>query len=105
MDRFSCVFVAGLVSTLLFVGGCAVVPYPDEMQASHCPDTQSRPQTLRMVNVLTETGTNGLGFFLASPITVPVTAVISGIYVASNNIYNYYDQWQTCGDYQERGTP
>ncbi len=96
MGRFNPVCMPLLAALLALSGGCAVVPYPNELYASPCPTTSQR-QTLRMVNVLEESRTDGLGLWLASPVVVPVTAVVSGVYVAANNTYNAAEERLKCG--------
>ena len=77
--------------------GCVVLPVNDITHNSRCEISSDR-KTLRIVNVAEETGTYySIEGLVLSPILVPTTAIISGVYVLTNNIYNLGEQRIVCG--------
>lgn len=83
--------------SLSFLAGCVVVPVNDESFVAQCAISSNR-KTLRVMDVAKETNSYySLEGTLATPIVFPTSAIISGIYVAVNNIYTIGDQTLRCG--------
>ena len=83
-----CVFVA-----LLFISGCVVVPTNDVSSINKCEISTDR-KTLKIINGFEETNTY---YSISGLILIPITGVVSGTYVAINNIYRIGEEAVVCG--------
>ncbi|WGL16010.1 hypothetical protein PVT68_14690 [Microbulbifer bruguierae] len=89
MKRLVCGFFVVLT-------GCVVVPHPDKDYVAKCEISSDR-KTLRVMNVAKETQTYySLEGIIATPILYPATALVSGVYVAVNNMYNVGQEKLVC---------
>ncbi|GAA6168416.1 hypothetical protein [Sessilibacter corallicola] len=78
-------FIALVFSVLL--SGCIVVPEPVSTSRERCEISSDR-KTLRIVDLADETNSYyTIESYLLTPITVLTTGIVSGAYVAVNNIY------------------
>lgn len=78
---------------ILFFSGCVVVPNDDTTYINKCEISSDR-KTLKVVSA-----TEGLNTFysISDLLLLPVTGVITGIYVGVNNIYHLGEEKITCG--------
>ncbi|MCP5130322.1 MAG: hypothetical protein H6985_12140 [Pseudomonadales bacterium] len=92
MQRIS---IAVLVS--FSISGCVTVPLPADKQNKRCEISTDR-MTLKVIDLAKETNsyytTEG---YLVSPILVPTTAIISGVYVLVHNTYYLGKEKIVCG--------
>ena len=85
-----------LVILLVILSSCVVVPTKQTFQETRC-EISSDKKTLRVFNVAKETNSYySLGGLMATPILIPTTAILSGTYVAVNNIYHYGQEQIVC---------
>lgn len=83
-----CVFLA-----LALTSGCIVVPTQDFSAVNKCEISSDR-KTLKMINGFEDTNTF---YSISGLILVPITGVVSGVYVAINNIYHIGEETIVCG--------
>lgn len=85
---------SGLVAICVFsIAGCIVMPAVDTTNVNRCEISSDR-KTLRIYNAHDDAG---LYFSVSGLILVPLTGVVSGTYVAINNIYNLGEERIVCG--------
>jgi len=85
-----------LMSVFIWLIGCVVVPTNQTFQETKC-EISSDKKTLRVLDIAKETNTYySIGGLVATPILVPTTAMISGIYVAVNNVYHKGEEKIVC---------
>ncbi|GAA6206592.1 hypothetical protein NBRC116600_33900 [Thalassotalea sp. SU-HH00458] len=77
----------------LFISGCAVLPVDDHSYINKC-EISSDKKTLKVVDAAK--GTNSF-YSISGVILLPITGVISGVYVGINNIYHLGEETFTCG--------
>ncbi|GLX77470.1 hypothetical protein tinsulaeT_08100 [Thalassotalea insulae] len=77
----------------LFVTGCVVVPTTDTAEVKHC-EISSDKKTLKIVDIAKDTNSY---YSISGIILFPITGVVSGAYVAVNNIYHYGENKIVCG--------
>ncbi|BDY04465.1 hypothetical protein [Ferrimonas sp. YFM] len=80
----------------IFLSGCVAVPIEDYGYLDKC-ETSSKRKELAVVDVVE--GTNSyfsVSGFLLSPLTVSVSALLSGSYVVVNNTYHYGEEVLVC---------
>lgn len=88
-------YSSGLIC-LFALSGCVVVPTPDESVQNRC-EISTDHKTLKIVNGFEQTNT----FYSISGIAlIPITGIVSGTYVAVNNIYRLGEQRIVCGPQQ-----
>lgn len=88
MKRFLPIFVV-----LLVLSGCVVVPTKDIASVNECEISSDR-KTLKIVNGFEETNTY---YSISGLLLVPISGVVSGTYVAINNIYHFGEEKIVCG--------
>ena len=89
-------FVA-LIFSIIFLTGCVTVPFPAEGQSSRCKISTDR-LTLKVIDLAKETNSYyTVEGYLASPILVPTTAILSGAYVLVHNTYHFGEEKIVCG--------
>ena len=81
-----------LLSSIL-VSGCVVLPTNDLSSVSKCEVSTDR-KTLKIVNGFEETNTY---YSISGLLLIPITGVVSGTYVAINNIYHIGEEAIVCG--------
>lgn len=80
----------------LSLSACVVVPKPAEDDYARCEISSDR-KTLRVMDMAKETKTYySVSGILLTPILVPTSALISGAYVAVNNIYHLGEENIKC---------
>lgn len=88
MKVLLCVCVA-----LLIMCGCVIVPTEDLLVENKCEISSDR-KTLKMINGFEDTQTY---YSISGLILLPITGVISGVYVTINNIYHIGEEAIVCG--------
>ena len=73
--------------------GCIVVPEKDHNHVSKC-EISSDHKTLRVVDLAKETNSY---YSISGLILYPLTGVVSGTYVAVNNVYHLGEEKIVCG--------
>ena len=75
------------ITLLSIISGCVVSPASDINYVGRCGVTPDH-KTLRIVDVAKATNSYySISGYLLTPILLPVTAIISGAYVLTNNVY------------------
>ncbi|WP_259366569.1 MULTISPECIES: hypothetical protein [unclassified Colwellia] len=82
-----------LFALTLFLSGCVVMPVDDHSYDNKCEISSDR-KILKVVDAAK--GTNSY-YSISGVILLPITGVISGIYVGINNIYHLGEEKFTCG--------
>jgi hypothetical protein len=80
--------LTALLLSLFITPGCMVVPQVDTTKVSRCEISSDR-KTLRIYDGHKDAGTY---YSISGLVLVPITGVISGTYVAINNIYNFGEE-------------
>jgi hypothetical protein len=84
--------LAGIMG-LIIMSGCVVVPTKDLSAVNRCEISSDR-KTLKMVNGFDDTNTY---YSISGLLLIPITGVVSGVYVAINNIYHLGEETIVCG--------
>jgi len=100
--------IASLTATLLsttMLCGCIVVPETDIANVNKCEISSDR-KTLKVVNGFEDTNTF---YSISGLMLLPISGVISGTYVAINNVYHLGEETLVCGGkeapLQNKSTP
>ena len=88
MKVILCMFFA-----VVFMCGCVVVPTNDLSAENKCEISSDR-KTLKMINGFEYTQTY---YSISGLILLPITGVVSGVYVTINNIYHIGEEAIVCG--------
>ncbi len=78
---------------LLILAGCVVVQTKDLSVVNKCEISSDR-KTLKIINGFDDTNTF---YSISGLLLVPITGVVSGAYVAINNIYHLGEEKIVCG--------
>jgi len=78
---------------LILMTGCIVVPTDDLSAVNKCEISSDR-KTLKVINGFEDTNTY---YSISGLILLPITGVVSGVYVAINNIYHIGEEVVVCG--------
>ena len=73
--------------------GCVVIPTNDLSSVNKCEISSDR-KTLKIINGFEDTNTY---YSISGLILVPISGVVSGAYVAINNIYRIGEEAIVCG--------
>lgn len=79
--------------TTLLLCGCIVVPERDFERVNKCEISSDR-KTLKVVNGFEQTNTF---YSISGLVLLPISGVISGTYVAINNVYHLGEETLVCG--------
>jgi hypothetical protein len=94
-------FMINKITTMFFIfvfSGCVVMPEIDDTQNYQCGLSTDK-KTLKVVNLMDgDTSFYKWNDEISSIITLPTSAVISGVYVAVNNIYHFGEKQIKCGN-------
>lgn len=82
-----------ILLSLLFLCSCVVVPEKDIANSNRCEISSDR-KTLKIINGYEDTNTF---YSISGLMLIPVTGVVSGTYVAINNVYNMGEERIVCG--------
>ena len=82
-----------ILMLIALLPACVVVPETDRTHVSKCEISSDR-KTLRMLDLSKETNSY---YSLSGAFLVPVSGVVSGVYVAVNNIYYLGKEKIVCG--------
>ncbi len=77
---------------LLSTSGCVVVPTNDLSSVNKCEISSDR-KTLKIINGFEDTNTY---YSISGLLLMPITGVVSGAYVAINNIYHIGEEAVVC---------
>ncbi len=89
----------GGLFTLALMSGCVVVPTEDISAVNKCEISSDR-KTLKMINGFEDSNTY---YSVSGLILVPISGVVSGAYVAINNIYRIGEEIIVCGTGKQQG--
>jgi hypothetical protein len=88
--------LAALAIPLL--AACVIVPETDTAKVNQCEISSDR-KTLKVINGFEDTNTF---YSISGLILLPVSGVVSGTYVAVNNIYHMGEERLKCGPKESR---
>lgn len=80
-----------LLSGLL--SGCVMVPQDDQVKVNRCEISSDR-KALKVINGFEEANTF---YSISGLVLLPISGVLSGAYVAVNNIYHLGEERFVCG--------
>jgi hypothetical protein len=80
------------------LSGCMVVPQNDVAKVNRCEISSDR-KTLKVINGFEDTNTF---YSISGLVLLPVTGIVSGTYVAVNNIYHLGEERLVCGKKAQR---
>ncbi|MDH5300641.1 MAG: hypothetical protein OEW58_04695 [Gammaproteobacteria bacterium] len=76
---------------------CVAIPVTDYSYEAKCEISSDR-KTLKIIDVAKETNTYySIEGLTSTPILLPISAVVSGTYVAINNVYQIGEERVKCG--------
>lgn len=81
-----------LISVTILLSSCMVVPTIDYSYANRCEISSDR-KTLRVIDAAK--GSNSY-YSISGLIVYPISGIVSGIYVAVNNVYHYGEEKIVC---------
>lgn len=76
-----------------FLFSCVVVPETDTSNVTRCEISSDR-KTLKMINGLEDTNTF---YSISGLVLLPLSGIVSGTYVAINNVYHLGEEKIVCG--------
>lgn len=76
----------------LLLNGCVVVPTLDKAYTSRCEISSDR-KTLKVMDVAKDTNSY---YSISGIILYPITGIVSGAYVAINNVYHFGEETIRC---------
>lgn len=82
-----------LLWCIVLTGGCVVVPEQDLSYVNKCELSSDR-KTLKVIDA--SKGTNSY-YSISGLILLPVSGIVSGTYVAINNVYHLGEESIVCG--------
>lgn len=80
------------------LSGCIVVPETDTAKVNRCEISSDR-KTLKVINGFEDTNTF---YSISGLLLLPISGVVSGTYVAINNVYHLGEERIVCGRPKER---
>jgi len=86
-------YLLPVISGLTLIGGCMVMPEKDPSYANKCEISSDR-KTLKVIDASKDT--NGY-YSISGLILLPVSGIVSGTYVAINNVYHMGEEKIVCG--------
>jgi len=86
-------YLLPVVSGLTLIGGCMVLPENDPTYANKCEISSDR-KTLKVIDASKDTNSY---YSISGLILLPVSGVVSGTYVAINNVYHLGEEKIVCG--------
>ncbi|MGO2076072.1 hypothetical protein ACT3S9_04355 [Pseudoalteromonas sp. AOP31-A2-14] len=94
MERY---FERAMLLTFLLLSGCVVVPTVDNLHTSRCEISSDR-KTLKVIDLAEQTNSY---YSISGLVLYPITGVVSGVYVAVNNVYHYGEEEIFCSSKKE----
>ncbi|MGX5913221.1 hypothetical protein ACR0ST_00615 [Aliidiomarina sp. Khilg15.8] len=85
-------------AAVVLASGCVVVPQDDVAKVNRCEISSDR-KTLKVINGFEDTNTF---YSISGLVLLPLTGVVSGTYVAVNNIYHLGEERLVCGKKEQR---
>jgi len=83
-----------IIPIILLLTGCVVVPVNDNNYENKCQISSDR-KTLKVIDAAKDTNSY---YSISGLLLVPITGVISGVYVAVNNVYHLGEEKIVCGN-------
>ena len=81
----------------LSMSGCVVLPTEDLSAVNRCEISSDR-KTLKVINGFKDSNTF---YSISGLVLLPITGVVSGVYVTINNIYHIGEEAIICGSGQQ----
>lgn len=94
MERY---FERAMLLSLLLLSGCVVMPTDDNLHTSRCEISSDR-KTLKVIDLAKQTNSY---YSISGLVLYPITGVVSGVYVAVNNVYHYGEEKIFCSSKKE----
>lgn len=94
MERY---FKRTMLLIFLLLSGCVVVPAVDNLHTSRCEISSDR-KTLKVIDLAKQTNSY---YSISGLVLYPITGVVSGVYVAVNNVYHYGEEEIFCSSKKE----
>lgn len=85
--------LALLILSMPLLSACVVVPETDTAKVNKCEISSDR-KTLKVINGFKDTNTF---YSISGLVLLPITGVVSGTYVAINNVYHLGEETFICG--------
>lgn len=79
--------------SVLFLCSCVVVPVKDTVKVNKCEISSDR-MTLKVVDIAKESNSY---YSISGVVLYPISGIVSGTYVAVNNIYHIGEEKLVCG--------
>lgn len=83
--------------SFFILSGCVVVPTVDNTHTKRCEISSDR-KTLKVVDLAKETNSF---YSISGLVLYPITGIVSGAYVAVNNVYHYGEEKIVCSPKKE----
>lgn len=83
--------------SVILLSGCVVVPTVDNTHTKRCEISSDR-KTLKVVDLADETNSF---YSISGLVLYPITGIVSGAYVAVNNVYHYGEEKIVCSPKKE----
>ena len=87
-----------LILSIPLLSACIVVPDTDTAKVNKCEISSDR-KTLKVVNGFEDTNTF---YSISGLLLIPISGVVSGTYVAINNVYHLGEETLVCGSENAR---
>lgn len=81
-----------VIPFVVFLSSCAVVPVKDFQHVNKC-EISSDKKTLKVIDLAKESNSY---YSISGVILLPITGVVSGVYVAVNNVYHLGEEKVVC---------
>jgi len=82
-----------LLFAILFLCGCVVLPIDDHSYVNKCEISSDR----KVLKVVDAAKGNNTFYSISGVILLPITGVISGVFVGVNNMYHLGEEKLICG--------
>ncbi|CAB9492542.1 hypothetical protein [Alteromonas macleodii] len=82
-----------LILSVSLLSACVVVPETDTAKVNKCEISSDR-KTLKVINGFKDTNTF---YSISGLVLLPISGVVSGTYVAINNVYHLGQETFVCG--------
>jgi len=86
-------YLLPVISGLILISSCMVMPEKDQTYANKCEISSDR-KTLKVIDASKDTNSY---YSISGLILLPVSGIVSGTYVAINNVYHMGEEKIVCG--------
>lgn len=90
--------LALFILSVPLLSACIVVPQTDTAKVNKCEISSDR-KTLKVINGFEDTNTF---YSISGLVLLPISGVVSGTFVAINNVYHLGEETLVCGSKNER---